>query len=92
MYSSFGFAFSRGGSNRRNARPAAWLHLQRQGAVVRNCTQQAAAFLGGNLFTPATLNLNIYYVLTLNQDATISVVDPLFGFGGTNGTLIFKRI
>lgn len=67
----------------RNARPAAWLHLQRQGAVARNCTQQAAAFLGGNLFTPATLNLNLYYVLTLNQDATISVVDPLFGFGGT---------
>ena len=27
--------------------------------------------------------MNVYNVLTLNDEASISVVDPLFGFGGT---------
>ncbi|HEY6350694.1 MAG TPA: YncE family protein [Candidatus Angelobacter sp.] len=31
----------------------------------------------------AELDLNSYYVLALNADATITVVDPLFGYGGT---------
>ena len=31
----------------------------------------------------AELDLNSYYVLALNADATISVVDPLFGYGGS---------
>ena len=32
---------------------------------------------------PAELDLNQFYVLALNNDATITVVDPRFGFGGT---------
>lgn len=67
------------GAPLRNSRPAAWLNAQRAGV----CTQKAAAFLSGSLLTPPALNLNVYYLLALNQDATISVVDPLFGFGGT---------
>ena len=31
----------------------------------------------------ADLVLNVYYVLTLNGNGTIGVVDPLFGYGGT---------
>jgi hypothetical protein len=31
----------------------------------------------------AYADLNVYYVLVMNEDNTISVVDPLFGFGGS---------
>lgn len=64
------------------ARPAAWLALQHEGRD-RNCTQQAAKYLGGDLFGRADVDLNNYYVLSLNEDASVSVVDPLFSFGGS---------
>ncbi len=35
------------------------------------------------MFNPPDLDLNVFYVATLNHNATISVVDPRFGFGGT---------
>jgi YVTN family beta-propeller protein len=41
------------------------------------------SFLEGGLFSKPDLDLNAYYVLALNEDGTISVVDPLFGFGGS---------
>lgn len=47
------------------------------------CTARIAAFAGGNMLTRPTLDLNSYYVVALNGDATLTVVDPLFGFGGT---------
>jgi len=73
------------GTPLQNSRPAAWMNVingEREGSA-RSCTKQAAAFAGGSLLTRPALNLNVYYVLALNEDATISVVDPLFGFGGT---------
>lgn len=47
------------------------------------CQDKVEAFIGGSLFAPPELDLNVYYVLALNNDATISVVDSLFGFGTT---------
>ena len=44
---------------------------------------KAARFITGGIFGQADLDLNSFYVLALNSDATISVVDPLFGFGNT---------
>jgi YVTN family beta-propeller protein len=41
------------------------------------------SFLEGGLFSKPDIDLNAYYVLALNEDPTISVVDPLFGFGGS---------
>jgi len=35
------------------------------------------------LLSHPTIDLNAYYVLALNHDATITVVDPLYGFGGS---------
>jgi YVTN family beta-propeller protein len=69
----------------RSLNPAAWMdHVAKEeikGAV--SCEQKVKAFLGGSIFGRAELDLNVYNVLTLNDEATISVVDPLFGFGGT---------
>jgi DNA-binding beta-propeller fold protein YncE len=65
------------------ARPAAWLALRRDPKVPGDCTRQVATFLGGELFRRPELDLNAYFVLALNDDASVSVVDPLFGFGGS---------
>lgn len=48
-----------------------------------DCQKKVESFVGGSLLSKPELDLNVYYVLALNQDATISVVDPLFGFGGS---------
>lgn len=65
--------------------PAAWLDLPPAGKAesARSCGEKISAFLGGSVLSPPEVDLNIYYVLALNQDATISVVDPIFGFGGS---------
>jgi YVTN family beta-propeller protein len=49
----------------------------------KRCSAAVAALLTGGLGSPSALDLNIYYVLTLNGDGTINVVDPHFGFGGS---------
>jgi YVTN family beta-propeller protein len=39
--------------------------------------------IAGSILARPDVDLNAYYVLALNEDATITVVDPLFGFGNT---------
>jgi hypothetical protein len=64
--------------------PAAWLdRMPTEKAATGSCSEKVSTFLGGSLFAQPELNLNVYYVLALNDDATITVVDPLFGFGST---------
>lgn len=64
--------------------PAAWLSRRGAGgAAPRTCSEKIREFLGGSIFAKADADLNTFRVLALNDDATITVVDPLFGFGGT---------
>jgi YVTN family beta-propeller protein len=74
------------------AYPAAWLALSKAAASgpekaaatsAEQCRQRVEMFVGGGLFSRAEVDLNVYYVVTLNDDGTVSVVDPLFGFGGS---------
>ena len=44
---------------------------------------KAATFLSGSLFSQPALDLNVYHVLALNADPSLTVVDPRFGFGGS---------
>jgi YVTN family beta-propeller protein len=84
---SFRFALSDTTTNApiQNVFPAAWLGLRRNDEIpaANSCEIKAQRFITGGLFAQAELDLNEYYVLALNDDATISVVDPLFGFGTT---------
>lgn len=65
-------------------RPAAWLGLRRDPSrPATECKRQIAGYLAGDLFARADVDLNSYFVLAMNDEATISVVDPLFGFGGS---------
>ncbi len=66
--------------------PAAWMDFRPEGDAPTDpkiCKDKVEAFVGGSLLTPPELDLNTYYVLALNNDATVSVVDPLFGYGTT---------
>lgn len=47
------------------------------------CKKKLQGFVGGSLLNPPEHDLNAYFVLGLNEDATITVVDPLFTFGGS---------
>lgn len=69
----------------RGATARAWLSLRREGEIpAANAPKiKASRFITGGIFGQADLDLNSFYVLALNSDATISVVDPLFGFGNT---------
>jgi YVTN family beta-propeller protein len=60
------------------AHPAAWLAPR-----TRDCAANVARFLGGSITERAPVDFNNYYVLALNDDASISVVDPRFSFGGS---------
>jgi YVTN family beta-propeller protein len=74
-----------GGVGLANAHPAAWL-APRSPGEPRDALAAAKAIArfvrGDRLFRP-TLDLNVYYVLTMNDDASLTVVDPFFGFGNS---------
>lgn len=67
------------------AYPAGWMR-RRDGEPApdaEGCGTLVKTFLEGSLFAQPDVDLNVYTVLVLNDDASISVVDPRFGFGGT---------
>ena len=73
------------------ARPAAWIDL-REGKQTtgKDCREKIQAFLQASLAARPTLDLNSYYVLALNREPTISVIDPMLGYGTTKLlTLVF---
>jgi YVTN family beta-propeller protein len=74
-----------GGSPLQGLKPAAWLDLRRPGqpSDPKSCTKKVAAFLGDSLVSVPQVDLNAWYVLAMNEDASISVVNPRFGFGGS---------
>lgn len=82
---ALGISDTASGSPLSNLYPGGWMDLLPTVAEPRpeSCEAKVAAFVGGSLLALPELDLNTYYVLTLNDDASISVVDPLFGFGGT---------
>ncbi len=64
--------------------PAAWMDLIPKAAGAgEKCEQKVASFVGGSLLSAPQVDLNTYFVLALNADPSISVVDPLFGYGGS---------
>ncbi|MEP7010831.1 MAG: cytochrome D1 domain-containing protein [Acidobacteriota bacterium] len=66
--------------------PGAWIDALTPGAKPSDpdeCKKKLQGFVGGSLLNPPEHDLNAYFVLGLNEDATITVVDPLFTFGGS---------
>lgn len=60
--------------------PGGWIHGHEPD---QDCADKVAGFLAGGLTGRARIDLNTFFVLALNENGTISVVDPLFGYGGS---------
>ncbi|HKA73851.1 MAG TPA: cytochrome D1 domain-containing protein [Xanthobacteraceae bacterium] len=73
-----------------NARAAIWIDarkktgfmMQKPGDADGACREKIAAFLQGGLSYRPDVDLNSWYILALNSKASISVIDPLRGYGG----------
>src|SRR5262249_2839886 len=65
--------------------PAAWMdaRAQEEPTDPTVCSKKVSSFLSPGPLGTRALDLNTYYVVTLNQDPTISVIDPRFGYGGS---------
>jgi YVTN family beta-propeller protein len=65
--------------------PSAWIDLKKTGSVPdeRQCREKVQSFLQSSFNRRADLDLNSYFILTLNHEPNISVIDPLSGFGGS---------
>jgi YVTN family beta-propeller protein len=70
-------------------RPAAWMDLYHEGEHADEddhspaaCEERVRGYLGGTLASRPDINLNSYFVLAMNQDAVISVIDPMVDVAG----------
>ena len=59
--------------------PAAWVDLSSE--IETSCDQKVSSYTMGNPMSKPVLDLNVFYVLTLNAEPTISVVNPQFNTG-----------
>lgn len=68
-----------------NLRPVAWIDQRatKPNPSTGECREKVQSFLQASFTKRPTLDLNAYFVLALNNEANISVIDPLSGFGGS---------
>jgi DNA-binding beta-propeller fold protein YncE len=65
-------------------KPSVWL-TQRDASEIdgKQCREKIQSFLQGSLRSRPDVDLNAYYLLALNDEPNISVIDPLLGFGSS---------
>jgi YVTN family beta-propeller protein len=68
------------GSRLSGVRPAAWLDARTGDGT---CKDKIQSFMAGSLRARPQVDLNTYYVITLNVEPSVAVIDPLLGFGGS---------
>jgi YVTN family beta-propeller protein len=64
---------------------SAWLSLRAGDKAPdgTQCREKIQSYLTGSMRARPDVDLNSYYILSLNHSADISVIDPLLGFGGS---------
>ena len=64
-------------------RPAAWINGRTgdKPAESNACRDLVQSFMQGSLRNRPDVDLNAYYILALNKEPNISVIDPLLGLG-----------
>ena len=72
--------------------PGAWLDLGQviqghPGAEAKSCKEKVALYLRGIVGIRPMLDLNSYYVVVLNRDPSISIVDPNVSLAAATSTL-----
>lgn len=73
------------GNTLNSLRPAVWIDQREAGAESnpRACREKIQSFLQPGFNRRPSIDLNAYFILTLNNEPNISVIDPLSGFGGS---------
>ncbi len=75
----------------RNAAPGAWMDMaqviQGRGAEKKSCKDKVSLYLQGVVGIRPMVDLNSYYVVLLNNDASVAVVDPIVSMAGSTSTL-----
>jgi YVTN family beta-propeller protein len=76
----------------RGNNPGAWLDIGsviqgRPGAEVKSCRDKVALYMRGIVGLRPMLDLNSYYVVVLNHDASVSVLDPMVSLARATSTL-----
>lgn len=70
--------------------PGVWLDLakntQGRESEQKQCKDKIALYLKGVVGMQPMVDLNGYYMLVMNKDASITVVDPVVSFGGVTST------
>ncbi|MBC7931303.1 MAG: cytochrome D1 [Rubrivivax sp.] len=71
----------------KGVRPAAWMSLRAGDAAAgmpeQQCRDSVRSYLSGSLRSRPDVDLNGYFVLAMNDEPNVSVIDPLLGFGGS---------
>lgn len=66
------------------SRPAVWIDARAgKPTDATQCHDKINSFLQASLGSRPTVDLNSYYILALNDEANISVIDPLLSFGAS---------
>lgn len=73
-----------------NLELASWISLTNDKAESELCEDRVKRYVQGLLGLHADIDLNKYFVLVMNDDATISVIDPIMGVSGI--TQLFDMI
>lgn len=76
---------SRTGEPVTGLRPNAWVSARSfdHAPNEAECKDKITTYLGGSLAARAEVNLNAYYLLTLNHDNTITIINPQISFSVT---------
>jgi DNA-binding beta-propeller fold protein YncE len=77
-----------------NLRPSAWMDMRGKDQLTgpKDCRAKIQSFLQASLNSRPDLDLNSYYILALNQEANITVIDPLLSFGSSKlFTMVFLK-
>lgn len=68
-------------------KPAAWIDARSATpgttSGTADCKAKVQSFISGTLRARPQVDLNSYYILALNTEPVISVIDPILGFGGS---------
>src|SRR4029077_3570792 len=78
-----------------NARAAVWVDARKKTGFIMqkptdtdSCREKIGSFLQGGLSYRPDVDLNAWYILALNSKASITVIDPLRGYGGQRGVTL----
>lgn len=80
----FRITSAEGGIPMTGLNPIAWVDRS-TGSVndKKSCDTKIKSFLSGELSARPEVDLNTYSIVTLNREGNVTVIDPLFGYGGS---------